>query len=101
MHNPFRRRVPAPAREDSFGTRVWKGIELTVTAIVQDIFLFIVLIAGLVVAYLCLEILKLLGYNRERIDTLESLHYWAYVSTLGVFLLDLLWTIVLHTSRKR
>jgi hypothetical protein len=77
-----RRNIP-PAIHTRFWRQRWENIEYVVGALVEDFIVFLVLIAGLSVAYLLLGILAALGYDSKRIETFESIHYWAYLAVFG------------------
>lgn len=86
---------------DSFWRTRWNNIEAPATAIIEDTLLFLILIAGVTIVYLALVGLALLGYNPERIEMFETIHYWAYLVIFTLFMLDLVVRMVLHTFRKK
>ena len=63
--------------------------------------LFAIFAVGLTFAYLLFGIPAALGYNSQRIDRLETIHYWAYLVVFGMFMLDLVIRVMLHTFRRR
>ena len=89
----------ARPRTPSFSARAWEGIELKARVLCGDILLFLIAIAGLTLVFMALQGLSVLGYPPERIEILETLHYWAYVVILASFVLDLLVKIFLAMLR--
>ena len=50
----------------------------------------------LYLSYLSLGILAWAGYKPTRVDTFETMHYWAYVAVFGVLMLHLVLKILTH-----
>lgn len=63
--------------------------------------LFAIFAFALTFVYVLFGIMAWLGYNPQRIDRLESIHYWAYLSVFGLFMLDLVIRVALHTFKRR
>ncbi len=61
----------------------------------------ILFILVLTAVYLALGLLAGLGYDPQRIATFETVHYYAYLTVLGLFMVDLILRVLLHTVRKR
>jgi hypothetical protein len=99
--NPARQATIQPPPPDGFWKRVWKNIEPAVGALVEDAILLVIFILVLSLAYLVLGILAGLGYPASRIETLETIHYYAYLVVFSTFMVDLVMRILLHTFRKR
>jgi len=100
--------VPNPSRDigrtptqKSFWAQRWENIEPAVGALVEDAILLMIFVAVLTVAYLALGMLAGLGYDPGRIAVFETIHYWAYVIVFGMFMLDLVIRVTLHTFRKK
>lgn len=51
--------------------------------------------------FILLGALAGLGYDPKRIETFETIHYWAYVVVFGLFMVDLIFRMLLHTFKKR
>lgn len=62
--------------------------------------LFAIFALGLTFVYAVLGLLILLGYSPKRIDVFETIHYYAYLAVFGLFMLDLVIRVLLHTLRK-
>lgn len=94
---------PTGKRSDNqvpFWRQRWENIETVAGALVEDCMLFLIFIAVLTIVYLALGGLAGLGYDPKRIDLLETIHYWAYVAVFGLFMLDLVVRVLLHTFRR-
>jgi hypothetical protein len=81
--------------------RVWEGIEPAVTAIIQDVIQFLFLFGALAIAYLVLELMASLGYPYGRVETMETMGYYAYLAALVIFLFDLLFKVGSHVLRRK
>jgi hypothetical protein len=79
----------------------WKGIEVPANALVEDSMLLCILLAGLTVAFLALGVMAGFGFNPERVELMETLHYWAYLACLVTFLADMLRTVLWHVFGKK
>jgi hypothetical protein len=97
--NPARARVQTTT-QGSFWRRRWENIEPAVGALVEDGILLLIFVVILTVVYLALGMLAGLGYDPRRIELFETIHFWAYLVVLGLFMLDLVIRILLHTFRK-
>ena len=88
--------------DSPFLTELWTEIRPSVTALLGDLALFIVWLGALTLVFAGLRGLSALGYRQERIDLLETLHYYAYLPVYVLFLLDLILKVGLHIfSRKK
>lgn len=63
--------------------------------------LFSIFALGLTFVYLILGIMAWAGYNPQRIERLETIHYWAYLAVFGLFMFDLVLRVLLHAFRRR
>jgi hypothetical protein len=97
---PARGNIQTTTR-DSFWRRRWENIEPAVGALIEDGVLLVLFVVVLTVVYLALGMLAALGYDPRRIEVFETVHYYAYLVVLGLFMLDLIIRILLHTARKR
>ncbi len=100
MANPARRTVQTTTQV-SFWRRRWENIEPAVSALVEDGLLLLIFVVVLTVVYLALGMLAGLGYDPRRIEMFETIHYWAYLAVFGLFMLDLVLRVLLHTISKR
>lgn len=62
--------------------------------------LFAIFALGLTFVYAVLGLLALLGYSPRRLEMFETLHFYAYLAVFGLFMLDLVIRVLLHTLRK-
>ena len=95
------RRIIQKSTEDSFWRRRWENIEPAAGALIEDGALLVIFVAVLTVVYLALGMLAGLGYAPERVERLETIHYWAYLAVFGLFMVDLVIRVLLHTLRKK
>jgi hypothetical protein len=61
----------------------WKNIEPAALAIIEDTMLFLIFLGALTIVYVGLTALTWVGYDDERINLLETIHYDAYLVVLG------------------
>jgi len=87
--------------QDTFWSNVWKNVEPAVTSTIEDVLLLLTLIGALTIVYGALVGLALLGYNSDRIDTLDTIHYWAVLPVVVVFAVSWVIRMLLHVFRKR
>jgi hypothetical protein len=87
--------------EESFWKKVWSDTEPAVRAIVGDTFVFLVILASLALVYLCLGWLAGLGYDATRIERFDTMHYWAYLGVLGIFLLGFVIRMALQAFKPK
>jgi hypothetical protein len=83
MHGPRQTQVKEP-----FWAKVWADIEPAVRAIIGDTAVCLCLLVALSLIYLLLGWLAGQGYDEVRIGRFETMHYWATVMVLGIFLLS-------------
>jgi|HubBroStandDraft_6_1064221.scaffolds.fasta_scaffold01095_14 hypothetical protein len=76
-------------------------MEPAVGALIEDGLLLLLFVFVLTLVYIALGTLAALGYEPRRVETFETIHYWAYVVVLALFMLDLVFRVLLHTFRKR
>jgi hypothetical protein len=63
--------------------------------------LFAIFALALTFVYVVFGIMAWMGYNPQRIDRLETIHYYAYLSVFGLFMIDLVIRVLLHIVGKR
>ena len=82
--------------------RRWKRIEPTVSLFVEDTAKFACGILALAICYGLLRALEAMGYASERVEFLETAHYYAFAAVLVMFMLDLVLKIAgsLFTGRE-
>jgi len=90
---------PAPIQRH-FIIEIWQENRPIFKAVLSDVLLFVFVLAALLTCFVLLELIARAGYPQERIQTLESLHYWAYLTAFSMFLLDLLWKLILYLFRR-
>jgi len=61
--------------------------------IIVDVVVFTLIICALLIGFLGLHLLEATGYDKERVQTFETMHYWFYAGVFGLFGLDLLYKI--------
>lgn len=97
--------MAAPQRDgiphSSFWSRRWHNLEPPLGALIEDGILLLVFVFILIVAYLALGVLALFGYDPVRVDTFETIHYYAYLVVFATLMLDLIIQVLLHTVRKK
>src|ERR1017187_4416903 len=96
-----RREKNAQLTKATFWDRTWADVEPSARAMVGDAMLFLLGLLLLAGSFLALLGLASLGYRREFIGILESLHFWAYFAVLGVLLLDLGCKVAAHAFRRK
>jgi hypothetical protein len=79
----------------------WSSIEPAANALIEDAMLFAIFALVLTFVYIVFGIMAWAGYNPERVERFETIHYWAYLSVFGMFMFDLVLRVLLHTFRKR
>ena len=91
---------PSPQKEVVSDTtnRTWRDEQSA--AILLDAFRFLLILGCLALAYLGIEVLKILGYNTDHLKTLEDLHFWGYFAVLAALLLGLVWKVLARTFKE-
>ncbi len=79
---------PVEARQH-FIVEVWETKRELVKILLGDSFIFLTALFVLFVMYLGFRGLEKAGYAHERLAVFETLHYWAYLIVLVMFLADL------------
>jgi hypothetical protein len=74
---------------------MWEEIKRVVRPIVVDTVVLLVILVALFFGYLGLRALDLAGYDKQRIATFETLHYWFYTAAYILLGVDLLFKLVL------
>ena len=100
MPNPARRNVQATT-ESSFWRQRWESIEPAACALIEDCMLCLIFLAALTIVFLGLSGLALLGYDPQRIDMFETIHYYAYLGVFSLFVVDLAIRVLLHTFKRK
>ena len=86
-----------------FSKDVWEDIRPAARALVGDVAIFVLVLAGLSLVYLGLRTLRVIGYDQTRLETFDLIHYYAYLVVLVMLLLDLIVKIgarVLKTTKE-
>jgi hypothetical protein len=85
----------------TFKQKLWVSLEPMVLILLKDIALFFTVLAALLIGFAGIAGLRALGINQQRLDILETFHFWAYTATEILFLLDMVLKTVLELFRKR
>jgi hypothetical protein len=80
--------------ESTFRAELWRDIRPSVLALPGDVALFFLWLAALTLVFVGLRGLSALGYRSERVELLETLHYYAYLPVFAMFLVDLIWKVL-------
>ena len=84
-----------PPPKPTFRQKLWPPIEPVVLILLRDIILFFIVLAAMLVAFVGIAGLKALGMPPERLQILETMHFWAYTTVAFLFLFDMIMKIVL------
>jgi len=76
-------------------------VERPLLILLTDIILFLVILAALLVGFLGIAGLKALGMSPARIEILETMHFYGYLTVGGIFLLDMIGKIIIEAARKK
>ncbi len=68
---------------------LWPPIEPVVLILLRDIILFFIVLAALLVGFAGIAGLKAFGMPQERLQILETIHFWAYTTVEMLFLFDM------------
>jgi hypothetical protein len=90
-----------PPPKHTFSQKLWPPIEPVVLILLRDIILFFIVLAALLVVFVGIEGLKAFGMSPERLQILETMHFWAYTTVEYLFLLDMVLKIFLQIFAKR
>ena len=90
-----------PPPKITFRQKLWPPIEPVVLILLRDIILFFIVLAAMLVAFAGISGLKALGMSPERLQILETMHFWAYTTVEFLFLFDMIMKIVLEIFKKR
>ena len=63
--------------------------------------MFFIVLAALLVGFAGIAGLKAFGMSEQRLQILETMHFWAYTTVEMLFLLDMVLKIILEIFRKR
>jgi hypothetical protein len=83
-------------RFGGFWKQRWTNIEPVAAALIEDCMLFLLIIAILSITYYALGILAGLGYKQERVERIETIHYWAYLTVFTTMMADFVVRVTLH-----
>jgi hypothetical protein len=95
------RRSPTDPKPIGYWEQRWKSIETPANALIEDAMLLCIVVAGLTVSFLALGVMAAFGYPSERVEIMETLHYWAYLACLLTFLADMLRKVIWHALGKK
>ena len=90
-----------PPPKPTFREKLWLPIEPVVLILLRDIILFFIVLAALLVAFVGIAGLKAFGMSEQRLQILETMHFWAYTTVEFLFLFDMIMKIVLESFKKR
>ena len=85
----------------TFRQKLWPPIEPVVLILLRDIILFFIVLAALLVGFAGIAGLKAFGMSEQRLQILETMHFWAYTTVEVLFLLDMVLKIFLQIFMKR
>ena len=85
----------------TFRQKLWASLEPVVLILLRDIILFFIVLAALLVGFAGIAGLKAFGMPQERLQILETMHFWAYTTVAILFLLDMVLKIFLQIFIKR
>jgi hypothetical protein len=85
----------------TFRQKLWPPIEPVVLILLGDISLFFIVLAALLVGFAGIAGLKAFGMPQERLQILETMHFWAYTTVEVLFLVDMVLKIFLKIFLKR
>ena len=84
----------------TFKQKLWSSLEPVLVILLRDITLFLIVLAALVVGFAGVAGLKALGMPPERVEFLEAMHWYAYLTVAFIFLLDMVIKTILDVVRK-
>ena len=90
-----------PPPKPTFRQKLWPPIEPVVLILLQDTILFLIVLAALFIVLAGIAGLKAFGMPQERLQILETVHFWAYTTVEVLFLMDMVLKIILEIFRKR
>lgn len=90
-----------PPPKPTFRQKLWPPIEPVVLILLRDIILFFIVLAALLVGFAGIAGLKAFGMPEQRLQILETFHFWAYTTIEVLFLLDMVLKTFLEIFRKR
>jgi len=90
-----------PPPQPTFRQKLWPPIEPVVLILLRDIILFFIVLAALLVGFAGIAGLKAFGMPEQRLQILETMHFWAYTTVEVLFLLDMVLKTFLEIFRKR
>jgi len=85
----------------TFKQKLWSSLEPVVLILMRDIILFLIVLAALLVGFVGVAGLKALGMPPQRVEILETLHWYAYLAVASIFLLDMVFKTILEVVRKK
>jgi hypothetical protein len=90
-----------PPPKPTFRQKLWPPIEPVVLILLRDIILFFIVLAAMLVVYVGTAGLKAFGMPEQRLQILETMHFWAYTTVEFLFLFDMIMKIVFEIFKKR
>jgi hypothetical protein len=90
-----------PPPKLTFRQKLWPPIEPVVLILLRDIILFFIVLAALLVGFAGIAGLKAFGMPEDRLQILETAHFWAYTTVEIMFLLDMVLKTFLQIFIKR
>jgi hypothetical protein len=85
----------------TFKQKLWASLEPAILILLNDIALFFIVLAALLVGYAGIGGLKAFGMPEARLQIIETVHFWAYTTVEILFLLDMILKILLELFKKR
>lgn len=79
---------------------VWEENRTVLKVLLGDLMLFLIVLLGLALCFLSLLGLKRIGYPSERVALLETIHFWAYVCVVLLFVTDLIAKLLIFSLRR-
>jgi hypothetical protein len=74
---------------------LWDEIRRVTRPIIVDIAVFTLILFALLISAVGIQGLKATGYDKTRVHTFETMHYWCYASVYALFALDLVIKVIL------
>jgi len=89
-----------PPTQPKFREKLWKSIEEPLIIILGDILLFLVALGGLIVGMYAFPFLAAKGMKPERVELLETVHFWSYFAILLIFGIDMAFKMAAHSFKR-
>jgi len=85
----------------TFKQKLWLQLEPVLIILLRDIILFFIVLSALLVGFVGIAGLRAFGMPPERLNILETMHWYAYIAVEFLFLFDMVLKIILEISRKK